>query len=121
MHRSAPHPEYRALARVHWRAEALVVAIGRGGGTIIVSRLRSSSPLMITRRGIHKPFYGHHADARAGILRKHGIHAAARGPRPGAPGWVCDGRWFGVVLESGGRMPWVIDERDLVFGDGTAG
>ncbi len=32
---------------------------------------------------------------------------------------VGGGFWAG--LEGGGRMPWVIDERDLVFGGGTAG
>ena len=41
-----PHyyPEYRALARVHERAEDPAADMGRGGGTMVAPRLRSSSP-----------------------------------------------------------------------------
>ncbi len=50
--------------------------------------------------------------------------AAARrhaGQGPVLRGGFVIGGGFGVGLEGGGRMPWVIDERDLVFGGGTAG
>ena len=47
---------------------------------------------MITSRGIHMPYDAHHGDVLVGIRRKHGSRASARGPRPGAPWWFCDGQ-----------------------------
>ncbi len=38
------YTEHWALARVHWRVKILETDMGRGGGTIVVSRLRPSSP-----------------------------------------------------------------------------
>ena len=91
-----PHlyPEYRALARVHWRAVIVETGRGWGGGTIIVPRWRSGVPLMIMRSGSCGPLPKRPADARAGTWRRHENRAYARGPRPGAPWWVWGGQWL---------------------------
>ena len=47
-HKAMPKPhydtEYRALARVHWRAMILETDISQGGGAIVAMRLRAASP-----------------------------------------------------------------------------
>ncbi len=48
----------------------------------------------MTSREIYRPYCAHHGDVLAGIQRKHDSRASARGPRPGAPWWFCDGRWL---------------------------